>query len=317
MKAKRACLFLFLFLFILNCAKKGPPTSPDRTPPFLSSVEVVDRNHIEITFDEDIQIQPAESLSNITVGGLRILAPVAVGRKIILTTDDMDTVDYKIRLFNIKDLSGNGKDEYKTKFRGTLREDTIPPAIAISPLPIVKNTPPDTNFIVKFTEQIDNHYINMMPETKVQYDWNESKTEVKFKIFAIDTLTVYHFYGVFWDRAGNHTRFDIYFTREKNLPLIWLKGTTIDSAILLMTKDGRFSQFTISDSTGNFVFQNLYSGGYTLFGKNKDAYFSSGAFTLSVPKEETELYPINENKIDNRILQVLNSLYEIYIGSIK
>lgn len=314
MRVKRICPFLFLSLLTVNCAKKGAPTSPDRTPPFLSSVEVVDRGHIEITFDEDIEIPAAESLSNIMVDGLQILASVASKKKIFLTTDDMDTVEYKIKLFNISDLSGNGKDEYKSKFRGTLRADTMPPAIVRSPSQIVRNTPPDTNLTIKFTEQIESSHIYIMPETKVSYNWNGVKTEVEIKISAIDTLTVYHIYGVFWDGAGNSRKVDISLSREKNLPLIWLKGTTEDSTVLLMTKNGGFAQFTLSDSTGNFIFQNLYPGEYTLFGKSKKAYLSSGALTLSLPKEAVELYTIDEEKMDVKLLQTLNSFYTVYLG---
>jgi hypothetical protein len=317
MKAKRVCLLLSLSLFIINCAKKGPPTSPDRTPPLLLSVEVVDRNHIEVAFDEDIEAQPAESLSNLIIDGLHILASVSAGKKIILTTDDMDTVDYKIRLLNIRDLSGNGKDEYKTKFRGTLKEDTTPPSIVRSPSMVVRNTPTDTNFTMKFTEPIENFRIYIMPETKIKYNWNEIKNEIKLEITAIDTLTVYHLYGVFWDRARNYKEVDINFTREKNLPLIWLKGTVEDSTILLMTQNGRLSQFTISDSTGNFIFQNLYPGDCVLFGKSRGAYFSSDTFALSLPKEEVELYPINEKEMDKKMLETLNSLYEVYLGDFK
>jgi len=317
MKAKKICLFLFLFFSLLNCAKKGPPTSPDKTPPSLSSVEIIDRNHIEVIFNEDIQTQPAESLSNIITDGLHILASVAMGKKIFLTTADMDTVEYKIRLLNIRDISGNGKDEYKTRFRGTLKEDTIPPAIARAPSTTVRNTPSDTNFTVQFTEQIENFCTYIMPEAKMEYDCNKAKTEIKFKISAIDTLTVHHLYGVFWDKAKNSKKLEIIFTREKNLPLIWLKGMIEDSTVLLMTQNGRLSQFTVSDSMGNFILQNLYPGDYTLFGKDKNMYFSSDIFTLSFSKEEIKLYPIDQEKMNSRMLQTLNSLYEIYIEDIK
>jgi len=317
MKAKKVYLFLFLSFFISNCAKKGPPTCPDKTPPSLSSLEVVDRNHIEVIFNEDLQTQPAESLSNIITDGLCILASAAMGGKIFLTTDDMDTVEYKIRLLNIRDISGNGKDEYKTGFRGTLKKDTIPPAIAKAPSTTVRNTPSDTNFTVKFTEQIDNFRIYIMPEAKMDYSWNKAKTEIKFKISAIDTLTVYHLYGVFWDKARNSKKLEIIFTREKNLPLIWLKGMIEDSTILFMTQNGRLSQFTMSDSMGNFILQNLYPGDYALFGKDKNMYFSSDIFTLSFSKEEIKLHPIDEEKMNSRILQTLNSLYKIYIEDIE
>ncbi len=314
---KTKIFYLFLFLLIFGCAKKGPPTSPDRTPPFLISVDVLDQSHITITFDENIDVLSAESLYNFKSDSLYILASVATGKNIFITTDDMDTIDYQIKLSNISDISGNKQDEYVIKFRGTLNRDTIPPGIVKSPSTTLTNSPADTNLVLKFSEQIDKSRIYIMPDIKFSWDWNKQKTELKISISMIDSMAVYHIYGLFWDRACNYTEGDYSLTREKNLPLIWIKGTTKDSSIILITKSGIPLQFVVSDTTGGFTFQNLYPDNYTLIGKRDNEYFTSDLMKISIPKDELSLYPTVDTDIDKPVLSILNSLYEIYFREIK
>ena len=314
---KTKIFYLFLFFLILGCAKKGPPTSPDRTPPFLISVDVLDQSHIMITFDENINVLSAESLYNFKSDSLYILASVAAGKNIFITTDDMDTIDYQVKLSNISDISGNKQDEYVIKFRGTLNRDTIPPDIVKSPSTTLTNSPLDTNLVLKFSEQIDKSRIYIMPDIKFSWDWNKQKTELKISISMIDSMTVYHIYGLFWDRACNYTEGDYSLTREKNLPLIWIKGTTKDSSVILITKSGIPLQFVLSDTTGGFTFQNLYPDNYTLIGKSDNEYFTSDLIKISIPKDELSLYPTVDTDIDKPILSILNSLYEIYFREIK
>ncbi|MCK4329613.1 hypothetical protein KAX02_07195 [candidate division WOR-3 bacterium] len=314
---KTKIFYLFLFLLIFGCAKKGPPTSPDRTPPFLISVDVLDQSHITITFDENIDMLSAESLYNFKSDSLYILASVATGKNIFITTDDMDTIDYQIKLSNISDISGNKQDEYVIKFRGTLNRDTIPPDIVKSPSTTLTNSPADTNLVLKFSEQIDKSRIYIMPDIKFSWDWNNQKTELKISISMIDSMTVYHIYGLFWDRACNYTEGDYSLTREKNLPLIWIKGTTKDSGIILITKSRIPLQFVVSDTTGGFTFQNLYPDNYTLIGKRDNEYITSDLIKISIPKDELSLYPTVDTDIDKPVLSILNSLYEIYFREIK
>ncbi len=317
MKTKSFTLLIFLSLLQSNCAKKGSPTSPDRSPPFLVSVAVLDKNHLMIKFDEDIVVQPAESLCNIKSEVLTVLSSVAAEDKIFLTTSPMDTLDYQINLLNIRDPWGNRKDEYKIKFRGTLNPDTLPPDVIVSSTKIIKDAPPEAVLSLKFSEKVDTSIIHIMPYTRYNCEWNDQKTQLKIQISRIDSMKVYRVYGLFRDNEGNRTKTEYAITRERELPIIWLKGETKDSTIIILTKEGKPYMFTISDTNGIFSIQNIFPDSYTLIAQRENEYLSSGNIKIRVPEDRLSMYHIQENEIDKETLSVLNSLYNTYLGEIR
>lgn len=314
MKVIFLSLSFSVLLLSANCAKKGPPTSPDRSPPTLQSIVVLDRNHIIMRFDERVLSQPAESLENFECSTLTILASVAEDNNIFITTSDMDTLDYQIKLLNIEDLSGNRQDECTTKFRGTLCQDTVPPLIVNPPPNNITNALSDLNLALKFSEPIDSLIIYILPWAPQSYKWNEQKTILSMQVASLDSITIYHIYSLFSDASGNFNKREFAITREKNMPAIWLRGLTDDSTLVLLVREGVPMQLTISDSAGVYIFNNIFPDNYSLYGKRSDKYLTTGPLDIKVPTDKLDLHYIQESGVDEGVLYPLDSIYNTFLS---
>ncbi|MCD5383977.1 hypothetical protein LR066_04380 [candidate division WOR-3 bacterium] len=302
MRVSKFILAFLLFLVSLTgCARKGPPTSPDRSPPRLLWTRAVDRGYIEVGFSE--RITAPESLM---IEGLNVRAVTAMERKIIISTDDMDTLKYRMKLWGIGDLSENRQELHQTEFRGTLMKDTIPP-IAIGIPRVLRGLSEDTSLTIRFADWIEGCFLYIMPPVNKEYKWNKTKTELTLNVSGLERRTIYNLYGRFWDRAKNLREIHLLFTMENETPLLWISGTVGERTLLLLSREEIPQQFLISDSL--FLFQNLYPDNYTLFGKTADLYFSSGPFTLSLPIEGLNLSPIALEDIDGKLISIMDSLY--------
>lgn len=119
---------------------------PDTSPPSISSVTAIDRNHIDVTFSESIDRTSAEGLDHYTIiettRTATSIAPddtlhvnVAVlkadGRTVALTTHTMSVAPYIISVDNVEDVSGNVTEApVVMSFDGSTDADVTPAEIA-------------------------------------------------------------------------------------------------------------------------------------------------------------------------------------------
>ena len=126
--SKNWFIFVMTLAYLVSgCASDdGAPTDPggDTTGPMLTGAAAVDRNHVRVTFNEDVDGLTAEDPGNYAVDvtptpvegangagpvPLIILTAVLVGPGEVLITslNRMTTDDYTIMVRDVEDLAGN------------------------------------------------------------------------------------------------------------------------------------------------------------------------------------------------------------------
>ncbi|UCE27453.1 MAG: Ig-like domain-containing protein [Candidatus Coatesbacteria bacterium] len=131
-------------VLVAGCAKVGVPPGAeeleDDRPPSLTKVKAVDANHVEVYFDEAIDVIAAldEKHYRITTDDERELpvkAVVSAGRAdgVILVTDAQEPgARYELVVRNVRDEAGGNPIETNNRkaFRGSSRADKKEPAVA-------------------------------------------------------------------------------------------------------------------------------------------------------------------------------------------
>jgi hypothetical protein len=312
---------LFSILLIGGCARKGPPTSPDRTPPKLSSVEALDRYHIEIKMSEAVKNAEAEKIKNFTayssIETLNIKASVHNVDKIWLTTDLMDSSQYKLIIRNMVDYSGNIMKEASKFFRGNPNPDTTPPLIISSPKRLLEGVSSDTSFVLRFSEVVDSSLFLLLPPSRFTINWNDIKTETKLEFQSLDVNTVYTLYGVFMDKSHNGRGIQLNaptfsFTTKKRFPLLSIKGKTNKSSILILTKDTTPIRTCMADTMGLFIFEKLEGGLYNIYAKSDSLYGERDSISLEIPIEDMVI-KTDKKSVDNTIIHsYFNTIEKTY-----
>lgn len=148
------CLAAVAAFILAGCSSNDNPTGnnppPDTKPPAVASVTPVDAGHIDVTFNEDVQRETAERLTNYNIievppraaadawnaspgDTLRVGGASRRGdyRTVTLSTDQpMADVSYQLSVTGVSDVSGNkmiGPDQ--TLFTGTTAADVTPPVL--------------------------------------------------------------------------------------------------------------------------------------------------------------------------------------------
>ncbi len=144
----------------------GGVTGPDTTPPVIWGVDAIDVNHIEVTFNENIERASAENSDNCFIVEF-VGAPVdtleVVGaalknnsRTVVITTSAMNDAPHVITVDGIADATGNqiGEPVQKT-FAGTDNPDMTRPEIAyFEPHAQSRIVATDADIFFTFTEPI-------------------------------------------------------------------------------------------------------------------------------------------------------------------
>lgn len=178
----------------------------DTTPPAVSSVTPVDVNHVEVTFNENVQRTSAEDAGNYTIveatplvaagaseapGDTLYLAALALksDQRTVSITTAMGAVPYDIGISGVKDASGNAiQTPVVTTFTGTIDPDVTPPAIAYSnPADLATNVPLDTDILITFSEpmsQVSQYEdIALFPYTDGDVEWLDPGTTLRFALY--------------------------------------------------------------------------------------------------------------------------------------
>jgi hypothetical protein len=135
---------------VAGCAKVGVPPGEeeleDKRPPSLSKVKAVDANHVEVRFDEAIDLVAALDEEHYRIlafdgGELGIRAVVSAGRAdaVVLVTDAQTPgASYELVVRNVRDEAGGNAIETNNRkvFKGSSRRDKKEPSV-------VGSYPPD------------------------------------------------------------------------------------------------------------------------------------------------------------------------------
>jgi hypothetical protein len=178
--ARNSFLAALVALAIAGCGDGDGTTTDnqqtDTTPPTVSSVNAVDANHIEVTFNEDVQRATAERPENYAVleaamplvstlpdaapGDTLYVGWAALGsdqRTVTLTTFPMGALNYALSITRVKDVSGNAiTTPVDRLFAGTTAPDATPPEITYrSPAPNATGVGVGQPVVFQFSEPVD------------------------------------------------------------------------------------------------------------------------------------------------------------------
>lgn len=104
----------------------------DRTPPYITSVECLDSKTIELNFDNLLEEESAENISNYRVDGLALATKAVLqedGKTVRLTVSSLSSDrSHTMLLNNIRDLSGNALSNVSVSvlYNGSLNDDDPP-----------------------------------------------------------------------------------------------------------------------------------------------------------------------------------------------
>ncbi|MFZ5940427.1 MAG: endonuclease [Bacteroidota bacterium] len=89
----------------------------DSEAPFISTVTVIDKDWIQIDFNEKVEETSAETISNYSIPGLTILgAYLYETTKVLLLTSGLQVSDYTLTINGVSDLQGNVMDNVSFNF---------------------------------------------------------------------------------------------------------------------------------------------------------------------------------------------------------
>lgn len=267
------------FLALAGCAKKLPPPNTDRFPPTLLNVAVINQNRIDLTFDEPIAVQnshPADfsivSAAGETLGLLAIAAgPEPTG--LTLLTQRQTRVRYTLQ-GAVQDIARNSA-WFRVSFTGSLRRDTIPPAItAFVPKPFSTGLRRNIAVSFRFSKPLDTITCPeplVLPgnlRARFQRTWNPGLTGLQFSLrdsLGPDTLVSFVLRPALSDFAGNRLRQTGYtiFAADSQLPgaLHWgrlllrdtRKGSLSGMALVIIEQPEPVS-IAVGRHDGSFVF---------------------------------------------------------------
>jgi len=185
-------------LFLVFCAKKMLPPSPDRFSPYLLEVNPRSRVQLELIFNEEID--PGRLVAeSVKIAGLNVRG-VSIGRqssRVLVWTEPQERKGYSIRVV-VWDLAGN-LGRFRAVFRGSSRMDTIPPqVVSVAPTPGTKGLFRNIRVVLRFSEPIDTtspvNYIILPKGTETVFRrlWSPNWQELRFE--CRDSLPGEEFY---------------------------------------------------------------------------------------------------------------------------
>ncbi len=253
---------LLLVLLLIYCGKKGAPTPPDRFPPTLEELRVMDRNHITLGFSEELDtfLLTAENFTvlNTQKETLKVfaVAPFLGLDQIVLTASRLESLTYFIR-GSIRDLAGN-VCEIEEEFVGSTIEDSIAPRLIDYPSMIRSN-----RLYLKFSEALDTASLKfiLVPRSKqgLLVRWDKGLRQIDFYTsvesdsFIKDSI--YHFF-IYQAKDFNQNSikpFHFFFTPDSIAPRYYLRGEVyqddklVDGALVVARIKKKAVAMAISD----------------------------------------------------------------------
>ena len=172
----RALVFTFAAALVAGCGDDDDPTGggpTDTTPPSVASVSAVDGNHIDVTYNENVQRESAEDVDNYIIvettvalvemgtvpGDTLTVWAAALGsdqKTVSLTTDPMLDAPYDMSVTGVKDASGNTiVTPVVSSFTGSTDPDaTAPELVYRSPGPNATGVAVGTEILLTFSEEV-------------------------------------------------------------------------------------------------------------------------------------------------------------------
>lgn len=282
---KSSSLTLIL-IFLLFCAKKMLPPSPDRFSPYL--VEAIPRTRVqlELVFNEEIDSRRLVLDSFNSNNGL-VLSGISQGRdrsRVILWTREQEWREYNLSGV-VWDGAGN-RGQFRTRFTGSTRIDTIPPrVVAISPEPGRVNVFRNIRLSVRFSEPVDTTltlpclFVPQEYEARFQRSWKANWQEVEF-VYKDSIARGKEVYFILQpgvkDLEGNSTTTPAwtYFSPDSVFPGVRVRGRVVgqgkggmvlfnkeqtralapiltDGSFEIKVRPGEYSVFAVSDTNGD------------------------------------------------------------------
>lgn len=224
-------------LLVLACAKKALPPNPDRFPPHLAEVQAVNRNRVDLIFDEAMQ-QKDVSVSDFTVltarGETLKLLAVSGGTDaatLSLLTAQQAALKYTLTGF-AHDQAGN-PTRFTRGFFGSIRPDTVGPTVSsISPRAFSTGLRRNVTVMVAFSKTIDTltmREVWILPAglaARFKREWDPSLSAVRFVLadsLGPDTTVTFILPPYIKDFVGNrldHAGFTVFRTDTTALPRV-------------------------------------------------------------------------------------------------
>lgn len=275
---KKKCTGLILIL--LACAQKMLPPSPDRFPPKLKEVEVLNRTKINLKFNEPIDaktiIKDSILLTSVHNESL-LIREIAIeknGEIVILVTEPQSPIRYSI-VTKVADLEGNWT-KVQGKFYGSSQKDTMPPKIRqITPKPGATKQSSKIRIELKFSEAIDTlSPLNwlVLPKSlrsRFKTNWEGDFKGLSFTLsdsVGTDTIVYFALLRSIFDYDKNRLALAgfTFFTSDTLLLTKLVTGKVkyqdkpFSEALVIFTRGEDSTEavaFTLSDSIGNFAIQ--------------------------------------------------------------
>lgn len=341
---------IYILLFISNCGKKLPPTSPDRWAPKVLNVDAVDEHHLRIYFSERIDTLTPKNLTNFKILNSENSETTNViyserdkkGDEVLLTIPELEDRKYSLLIFKIKDIKGNLMERAEKSFKPSKEKDTIPPLLKYTrPSRMRTSAPQDSLILLRFSEpmdsgacRIDNFLLTYVALDSL-FKWNETLTELTLHYRLVkDKICKLYILPLLPDLSGNPinemriltlTTSDTLPKNRMNIKIIKdekeLKETY---AFLKLAKDGLFEDITPVDTTLAFSFFFTPPDTYLISIIAQDTIDTTGFWwgekkTLFLPDttgsmdEEVEVDFIKREEIPDDLLD----LYKILVTNIK
>ncbi len=304
-------LFHFVFwLLVLTsfCAKKLPPTSPDRFAPRLKKIETVDRLHIRLKFSEPIDTRSiAKDDFSITADSstLRVLSVSSAEdpNSLLLLTEPQKLIGYDVHGL-VRDTANN-ITRFQKSFIGSTQPDTVPPHI-IAIAPSVSAVRVRKNFTIRliFSEPMDTTKAlayAILPgalKNRIGLRWAPDQAGLSFAItdsLGPDTTVYFIFAPTLPDLEGNPLvapGFTV-FTTDSALPASSVSGSLkfraqalANGVILFYQKNESFAG-AISDYLGGFSVP-IAPGAYSIKAFADTAATGTAQLFLEQPTVTTE-----------------------------
>jgi hypothetical protein len=265
---------MVVLLLLPACAHKAAPPNPDRFPPSLEDLTVVNKNRVDLTFDKPMNSSGLAdsdfSIVSLTGDTLPLLS-IAVssdGTMYSLLTNQQDRVLYDLK-GQVHDASGNPL-RFTHRFKGSDRPDTILPTVTFSS-PGLYASRIRSNVVVgfSFSKPIDTlsfHDFLVLPEslrTQFSRKWSTALTDVNFSLkdsLPPGIVVTFIIPPSFADFAGNRPLYGGFtvFTSDSAAPPHLVKGRLASGAhpprngYVILRQHDRPMLATLSRGDGSF-----------------------------------------------------------------
>jgi len=226
-----------IMLLVLACAKKAMPPNPDRFPPHLAEMRAVNRNRVDLIFDEAMQ-QKGASVSDFTV-----LTARSETLKLLAVSGGTDAATLSLltaRQAALKyTLTGSALDQvgnptrFTRSFFGSIRQDTVGPMVSsISPRAFSVGLRRNVTVTVAFSKPIDTLTLSevwILPAgltARFKREWDPTLSAVRFMLsdsLGPDTTVTFILPPYIKDFVGNrldHPAFTVFRTDTTALPRV-------------------------------------------------------------------------------------------------